>query len=133
MWLSRLHELSRPLNEMCSPICALSPILAHQFRLRYHSPLHRMFEVTPAGTGFQVEFRVERIEAEEITMGFPGRRARSAIADALEVVLSLAGSVVEGIGFGPGFRQSFSGGNVPDNPVGAGAHGCVGIIRDERK
>ena len=78
------------------------------------------------------KFGVESIELEEITVGLTGGRTGAAVADAAEVVETLAGAVVEQRVFGRVGRQDGRfGWDVPDEPMGPGAGGRVGVVRDE--
>jgi len=94
--------------------------------------LHGEFELDAAGAGLEVEAGVERVEPEEVAMGIAGRRTRATIADAVEVVDALAGTVVEQFDLGRVLgAERGAGGDVPEEPVGPGAGGCVGIVGDE--
>lgn len=90
------------------------------------------FEFGLGGSGLEVEGGVEGVEFEEVAMRQAARWAGAAVADAVEVVVSLMGAVGKDSdlwgGRGQGRR---GGGDVPDEPVGPGAGGGVGIVDDE--
>src|SRR5690242_18234959 len=72
-----------------------TPILSHQLCLRQHMAPHGAFQFVPVRAGRHVEFGVERIKLKEIAVGLARRRTGPAIADALEIVLALAGAILE--------------------------------------
>jgi len=82
--------------------------------------------------GRQGERGVEGVEVEDVPVRGAGGRAGSAVADTAEVVAALKGAGGElrlgGEGFGEGagvWRQ------IPEEPVGEGAHGGVGVGDEE--
>ena len=72
----------------CTPKSA--GVAAHVLALSKDVTLHGALDVLLGGAGFEVEFGVERIKLEKVTMQFSRWRTGTTITDFAEVVAALA-------------------------------------------
>src|SRR6266581_6245545 len=111
---------------------ASAAVFANQFGLREDVALHGALDIGFGGSGFQIEFRIEGVEFEEIAMWLAGRWAWTAVSDFAEIVAALAGAVRKLIllrdSLGKFLRVRRE---VKQNPVHPGAYRRVGIVHDE--
>src|SRR5437868_5971453 len=68
-------------------------VRAHELALGEDVAFHRRQKLLPGSAGLQIQATVQRIQLEEVAMGFPRRRRRTAIADLAEVVDTLQRTV----------------------------------------
>jgi len=94
--------------------------------------LDGLLDIDFGGTDFEVEFGIESVQLEEVTMRLAGRRAGAAVPNFVEVVIALARVVGELLPVGNVFRK-FVGveREVIEDPVDPGARGSVRIVHDE--
>src|SRR5215831_8967297 len=80
----------------------------------------------------QVEGRIKRQELENVTMRLAGWRIRPRVADFVQIVVSLDGSVQKHrFGWDTFLQLARLGGDVEDDPVREGSLGSVRIDADQ--
>ena len=75
-------------------------ITAHELGVRENMAAHRLLYLSAFGARFEFERGVQSEQLEVIAMWFPRRGIGSAVADAVEVVAPLHGSVAHVAGVG---------------------------------
>ncbi len=109
-------------------------VATHQFSLRKNVSLHGALDIGLSCTGLQTEFRVKRVQLEEIPVGFPRRGARAAVTNFSEIVSALPSTARKLFLFRDTFREfARVRGQVIDYPVHPRANRRVGIIDVRRK
>src|SRR5947207_14453009 len=96
-------------------------------------PLHRNQERLFGQARLEPKSAIERIQSEEVAVGFAGRRAGAAVADVVERVRALRSSLVEEVfGGGQPFEElGDRGGEVVEGTVSPVAGRSVGVVADE--
>jgi len=105
--------------------------MARQFRLRQNVALQGALQLTLGSSASQIQFLVERVEAERIPVGAAGGWTRAAVANLVKIVSSLP----------PAFRvrsardalRQLVGarGEVVKHPMTKYAPRCIGVVRDQ--
>src|SRR5690349_9404825 len=111
-----------------------TPIFPEHFRVREDMPLHGPLDVGLRRAHFQIQFRIQRIQLEEISVRIARRRTGPSVPDFAEIVSPLPGAIRKLLLLRHAFRQfSRVRRQVEQHPMNPRARRSIGVVHNQRE